>query len=193
MSENDTERRKPGRPSNAEVAARREPERKWSTAQDGFTPANVTPPPSPRAAEVSERRRRREGSGAERNMKLHIPESKKDPNFVYRWINARDGRVKHMTENDDYDVVHANEIGGEDPTKSVAVGTVMNRVGDQKTGEGMVLVKKPREYFEADKKEKLAHLAALDEAMKIGPAPNAQGLGPQDNAYVPGGRNRIGQ
>lgn len=125
-------------------------------------------------------------------MKLHIPEQKKDSNFVYRWVNARDGRVKHMTENDDYDVVTADQVGGEDPTKSVAVGTVMNRIGDQKTGEGMVLLRKPREYFEQDKKEKMAHLAALDETMKAGPAPNAQGIGPQDNAYVPGGRNRIG-
>lgn len=192
MSENETERRKPGRPSNAEIAAREGEQRQWSSQRDGLVPPQVTPPPSPRAAEVAGRRRRREGSGAERNMKLHIPEQKKEPNFVYRWVNARDGRVKHMTENDDYDVVTADQVGGEDPTKSVAIGTVMNRIGDQKTGEGMVLLRKPREYFEQDKKEKMAHLAALDETMKVGPAQNAQGLGPQDNAYVPGGRNRIG-
>lgn len=190
MSEN--ERRRPANPAPEKSEKN---ERQWSTQRDGFVPPQVTPPPQPssaRAAETSARRRRREGSGAERNMKLHIPEDKKDPNFVYRWVNARDGRVKHMTENDDYDVVTAEQVGGEDPTKSVAVGTVMNRVGDQKTGEGMVLLRKPKEYFEQDKREKLAHLAALDEAMKAGPAPNAQGLGPQDNAYVPGGRNRIG-
>lgn len=164
------EPRRPGRPTNAEREAR----------------AN------PRAEEVKQRRRRRDTLGEDRNLKLYVPESAKDPNFVYRWVNKRDGRVKYMTEQDDYDVVSTTQLNGGDD-KNISEGTVATRVGDQTTGEGMVLLRKPREFFEEDQKAKADKLDELDKTMRIGPAQSAEGIGPSDHAYVPGGRNRIGR
>src|SRR4051812_14676936 len=111
----DVEPRRPGRPSNAELAAR-------SQAAE----------PSRRSEEVKSRRRRREGLGAERNLKLHVPEESKDPNFVYRWVNDRGGRVRQLTKMDDYEVVSASELNGgdPDPTGNTAEGTVMKRTAD---------------------------------------------------------------
>lgn len=161
-----------GRPTNAEREAR----------------AAVLPA---RAAEVQQRRRRRESLGPDRNMKLHVPESEKDPNFHYRWVNARAGRVKFLTEQDDYDIVSTTQMA-DDPSKNLSEGTNISRVGNQTTGEGMVLLRKPKEYFEEDQKAKAAKLDELDKTMRQGAARSGDGIGPQDNAYVPGGRNIIG-
>jgi len=168
----DIERRRPGRPSNAELAARQE------------RPT--------RAEEVTTRRRRREGLGAERNLKLHVPEDAKDPNFVYRWVNDRPGRVQQLTTMDDYEVVSSSALNGGDPDPgaNTAEGTVMRRIGDKSIGEGAVLIRKPKEYYEADKREEAKVLDARDEALRKGPPASQEGLSGQE-AYVPGGRNVI--
>jgi hypothetical protein len=157
---------KRGRPTNAEREAR-----------------------ATRSEEVQQRRRRRESLGYDRELKLHVPEIDKDPNKVYRWVNARDGRMRRLTKEDDWDVVSG--FSGDDPAKNVSEGTVTTRVADQFTGENMVLLSKPKEFFEEDKRAKLAKLKALDETMKAGPAPSADGISNSDNVYVPGGRNQI--
>jgi hypothetical protein len=128
---------KRGRPTNAEREAR-----------------------TTRSEEVQQRRRRRESLGYDRELKLHVPEADKDPNKVYRWVNARDGRMRRLTKEDDWDVVSG--FSGDDPAKNVS-----------------------------DKRAKLAKLKALDETMKAGPAPSADGISNSDNVYVPGGRNQI--
>jgi len=167
----DTERRRPGRPSNAELAAREQPTR---------------------SAEVATRRRRREGLGAERNLKLHVPEDAKDPNFVHRWVNDRNGRVKQLTTHDDYEVVSSSMLNGGDPDPggNTAEGTVMRRIGDKGIGEGMVLLRKPKPYYEADKREEAKVLDARDEALRKGPPTSQEGLSGNES-YVPGGRNVI--
>lgn len=190
---NESERRKPGRPSNAELAARGD----WNTKRDGFVSTRQTAEAErpTRGEEIAGRRRRREGLGAERGKKLHIPEESKDPNFVYRWVNDRGGRVRQLTQMDDYEVVSSSELNGgdPDPTGNTAEGTVMKRTADSGIGESAVLLKKPREYYEADKKEEQKAIDARDEAMRRGPPPSSQdGLTNKDNAYVPGGRNIVG-
>jgi hypothetical protein len=60
------------------------------------------PPPAPRKSRPSAAAGT--GTGAERNLKLHVPEEAKDPNF-YRWVNNKPGRVKQLTQMDDYDIV----------------------------------------------------------------------------------------
>src|SRR5947209_2167993 len=104
-----------------------------------------------RQEETKACRRRREGLGPERNLKLHVPEQSKDPNFVYRWVNDRPGRVRQLTTMDDYEVVsHAELNGGDpDPAGNTAEGTVMQRTGDSREGHKVVLVKKLKEYYEA--------------------------------------------
>lgn len=159
----------------------------------GRTVETAAPVQSARVEEVKQRRRRRESIGVDRNLKLFIPESAKDPNFVHRWVNAREGRIKSMYE-DDWDVVSITQLnGGDDPGKNLSEGTNVSRVGNQTTGEGMVLLRKPKEFYEEDQKAKQAKLDELDKTMRQGPAQSAEGIGPNDHAYVPGGRNIIGR
>lgn len=161
MSDIETERRKPGRPSNVEIAARAEQ-------------------PS-RVEEVQQRRRRREGMGPERNLKLAVPD--KDPNYEYRWVNNRPGRVHQLTKNDDWDVAPEQNGPG--------LGTIGERTVDKTTGEQAILLRKPKEFYDEDQREKEKLLKSRDDAMRRGPptAP-ADGDG-DDKTYVPGGRNIV--
>lgn len=179
MSDVEIQPRRPGRPSNAEVAARQQaPERQ-----------DVTP----RQAETQQRRRRREGLGPERNMKLHVPEAAKDPNFVYRWVNERPGRVRQLTQMDDYEVVSSTELNGgdPDPAGNTAEGTVMTRTADRNIGEKTVLLKKPKDYYEKDKADEQAVIDERDKVLRKGPLQSPGGLTSSDNAYTPGGKNII--
>jgi hypothetical protein len=138
-----------------------------------------------RSEEVTERRRRRDAMGMERNLKLHVPTELKDPNFEYRWVNERPGRVHQMTKGDDWDVVSAltGETGGE--------GTVETRVVD-KAGDKAVLLRKRKDFYESDKAEEQKAIAQREEDMKRAAPPDSEGLkGP--HAYVPGGQNIIGR
>lgn len=202
MSETtETQRRKPGRPPTP-VQAEPPTDPKWSTARDGFVPQGTetpsAPPSSParaaRSEDVKSQRRRRQGMGAERNLKLHVPEDAKDPNFVYRWVNDRPGRIRQLTTMDDYEVVSASELNGgdPDPMNNTAEGTVVKRTADSRIGEGAVLLKKPKEYYNADKKEEAKVLDARDDALRSGPPASQEGLTGKDGAYVPGGRNIVG-
>lgn len=143
---------------------------------------------SNRAEEVKTQRRRREGLGEERGLKLFIPESAKDPNFTYRFVNDRAGRVKQMTEMDDWDVVSNVDLNRE----SVAEGTVVKRTADKFSGEQTVLLRKRKEYHEEDEKKKQEALKAVDDTLRQGKPLSQEGLsGP--HAYVPGGRNIVNQ
>jgi hypothetical protein len=165
-------RRRPGRPSNAELAERELAVRENLTA---------------RQVETKQRRRRREGLGADRNLKLHVPEGLKDKNFVYRWVNDQPGRVRQLTVEDDWDVVQGMDP---DPTKTTAEGTVVKRTVDKGSGHEAVLLRKPREFYEDDKAQEQKLLDARDETMRKGALNTPDGLtGPE--SYVPGGRNQI--
>jgi hypothetical protein len=139
----------------------------------------------PRAAEVATERRRRQGSGADRNMKLFVPEEAKDPNFYYRWVNNKPGRVKQLTQMDDYDIV-SSEDGAIDTGS--AEGTVVKRTVDRREGEEAVLLRKPRHFYEADKAEEQRLLDARDEELRAGKVQGADALSGSE-AYVPGGRH----
>ncbi|MFA6244573.1 MAG: hypothetical protein WC655_26760 [Candidatus Hydrogenedentales bacterium] len=139
----------------------------------------------PRQEEVKQRRRRREGLGAERGLKLGIPDDLKDKEFTYRWVNDRPGRVQQLTKMDDWEKapITTEQNAGE--------GTVETRVVDKTVGERAVLLRKPKEFYEADKLEEQKVLDARDEAMRRSVLPSSEGLsGPE--AYIPGGRNIVG-
>jgi hypothetical protein len=139
-----------------------------------------------RQEEVKERRRRREALGADRNLKLHVPANLKDDKFVYRWVNDRPGRIQQFTVADDYDVVSSEAV------ESNSLGTTNSRVVSQSSGESAVLLRKPKEFYEDDQKQKQAVLDAQEKAMKAAAPASSEGLnGP--HAYVPGGSNRIGR
>ena len=137
-----------------------------------------------RTQEVKVERRRRQGLGMERGLKLHVPEEYKDPNFTYRWVNNRPGRVKQLTQMDDYEVVSSadGDIG-----RGVAEGTVVKRIADRSEGEEAVLLRKPRHFYEADKAEEQKLIEVRDEQIRAGALPSSEGLSGSE-AYVPGGR-----
>jgi len=137
----------------------------------------------PRVEEVKVERRRRQGMGAERNLKLHVPEEAKDPNFVYRWVNNTAGRIKQLTEMDDYEIV-SSEDGKIDA--GISEGTVVKRTVSRSEGDEAVLLRKPRHYYEADKAEEQKLIDARDEQLRVGSAPSSEGLSGSE-AYVPGG------
>ena len=95
---------------------------------------------------------------------------------------------------DDYDVVSTAELNGGDPDPmgNTAEGTVMARTADRTIGEKVVLVKKLREHYEADRKEYDRKLDARDAMLRTGTPPSQDGLGGEDRSYVPGGRNIVG-
>lgn len=137
-----------------------------------------------RTEEVKTERRRRQGSGAERNMKLYVPDEAKDPDFHYRWVNNKPGRIKQLTQMDDYEVVNSTD-GAIDV--GVAGGTVVTRTVDRREGDEAVLLRKPRNYYETDKAEEQKLLDARDEELRAGKVQSPEGLSGSE-AYVPGGR-----
>lgn len=143
-----------------------------------------------RVEEVKEQRRRRADSGASAGLKLHVPADMKDEaNFAYRWVNDRPGRVHQMTKEDDWDVVSTERS---DQLTAASEGSVMNRAVDKTTGEKAVLVRKPRNYFEADRLEKQKPIDEIEKALRRGSAPSSEGLsGPE--SYVPNGKNTVGR
>lgn len=108
---------------------------------------------SPRqAAEKAQRRRRNNGDlNPSVVMRLGLPQEVIDGNKDYslRWVNDEGGRIQHLTQQDDYDVVEGVD--------SRIVGT---------TGDGKPLVarllRKPKEFAEEDRKAKLEAINARE-------------------------------
>lgn len=139
---------------------------------------------SNRQEQVSAQRRRRDTLGPNRNLKLHVQPEAKDPNFEYRWINNRPGRVQQLTHQDDYDIVSAADM------ESRSIGTTVERAGNSRDGESMILVRKPKAYHEEDRAKAAKAIDATEEAMRRSAPASPEGLsGP--TAYVPGGKNTI--
>lgn len=105
-----------------------------------------------RAAEKAQRRRRNNGDlNPSVVMRLGLPQEVIDGNKDYslRWVNDEGGRIQHLTQQDDYDVVEGVD--------SRIVGT---------TGDGKPLVarllRKPKEFAEEDRKAKLDAINARE-------------------------------
>lgn len=144
-----------------------------------------------RREEEKERRRRRQGFGMERSLKLHVPDDSKDPNYVYRWVNDDGRRVRQLTEMDDWDLVSDEKIAESD--RQAGLGTRAERVvgkTEQGAGQRAYLLRKRRDWYEADKKEEQKALVDVERKMAKGRHEGAEALDPQ-HAYVPGGMNSI--
>ncbi|WP_299477010.1 hypothetical protein [uncultured Paracoccus sp.] len=135
-------------------------------------------------AERTERRRRQEVTGG-RRYRLSV--SGKDPNYEYRWINDIPGRVHQLTKDDDWDVVQST--GGKGNT---SVGTLDERVVDA-NGRKAILVRKRKEWYEADKRKEQGIVEAREEGLRRGVAPNSEEMKQPDGMYVPQGGISIGR
>lgn len=140
---------------------------------------------SPRIEQERQRRRRRDDLGFGRLSPLAV-HGQKDPNYVYRWINDEPGRVHRLTELDDWDVVTAAQLGAESNEKDRAVGSGVERIVDRATGKRAILVRKPKEFYLADKLKEQGLIDETDAALKRGRPMSPEALsGPA--AYIPEG------
>lgn len=139
---------------------------------------------SPRIEQERQRRRRRDDLGSGRLLNLDVP-GEKDRNYTYRWINDDPGRVRKLTVLDDWDVVTSEQLG-DTSAKDSQVGSGVERIVDKSTGKRAILVRKLKDYYEADKRKESERMDAIDAVMKSGQATSPEGLsGPA--AYVPSG------
>lgn len=145
----------------------------------------TTTTPTKRQVEERAQRRRRDDMGVGRLRRLAVDTSKFDPRYTYRIINDDPGRVHALTKQDDWDIVTNAEMGERDAKES-GVGSAVEFVVDKGSGRRGVLVKKLKEYYDADKSKEQAHIDQQTAALKRGEHRGPEALsGP--TAYVPEG------
>jgi len=122
---------------------------------------NMTEQARPNRAEETKRERRRKpGQTIAAGIKLHVDESKLDrQKYSYRFANDKNGRVQQLQASD-WDIapegakdgsVHSTHAGAEE-------GKPYNAV----------LMRKPKDWYDEDMKEKQRPLDEMDEAIRRG-------------------------
>jgi hypothetical protein len=120
-----------------------------------------------RAEQTQATRRRRSDSYRGYDLRLDVPAHLKDPNYVYGWKNDEKGRLQRATQQDDWDYVTTDEmkIPSHDDGGFIAKNTnetdnrIRRVVADQTSARPIYayLLKKRRDYFEADERERVRH------------------------------------
>lgn len=109
-----------------------------------------------RVAEVKQERRRRREGDLDSNLvlRLGLPPGieEKYPNDEFRWVNDEGNRVHFLTTRDDYDIV--SEVEGR-PVGTTVDGKPINAV----------LLRKPKEFAEADRQAKLDRINRQEKAV----------------------------
>lgn len=146
--------------------------------------------PRGRVVEERARRRRRDDLGMSRHRQLAVDTSKFDPAYTYRIINDEPGRIHALTVQDDWDIVTHAQMGTERDTKEKGVGSGVEFVVDRQAGKRAVLVRKPLDYYKADKAKEQDAISAQMADIKRGKHQGPDALsGP--TAYVPEGAINI--
>jgi hypothetical protein len=142
-----------------------------------------------RAEEIRQERRKKPGSTVHSGTKLVVDERKLDrANFTYRWVKDYGGRMAQL-HGEDYDPAPENAVIG-----SEGVGTVGAKTGGtDEFGKPyqMVLMRKRKDWFDVDQREKQKPLDEMDRAIRAGrPHSGTELTG--EGVYTPDGGNRIG-
>lgn len=148
-------------------------------------PVLVNPKIATRADEVRQTRRRKPGSSSTVGLKLSLDEGKLDrKNNHYRFARSTGGRIESLIAND-YDI--APEGAKSDGNSLGTVNSVHGGVDDAGKPYDLVLMRKRRDWFEEDQKEKLKPLDEMDEAIRRN-NPNHKGndLRGSPQVYAPG-------
>lgn len=158
----------------------------YSPAPGATAPAPAEPQRQTRADTVRNERRRKPGATVAAGLKLHVDADKLDPAYEYRWVNDAPGRVQQMYDQD-WDKVEDATIGnGEGTVPTIHVS------GGSPTPTNAILMRKRKDWYEADQKEKQAPLDEMDQAIRRGV--NHEQQEPELRggvAYTPGGSNTI--
>lgn len=142
-----------------------------------------------RAEEVRRERRRKPGTVGLPGLKLMVDEDKLDRKTNhYRFVRDEGNRVQQLMAQD-YTVVKAPDAKPD----GIGLGSVPTAHGgyaDSGKPYGMVLMEKPKDWHEADQKEKQRPLDEMEAAMKRGADnPNLPLRGP--GVYTPDAGNSI--
>lgn len=118
---------------------------------------------SQRAEEVRRERRKKPGQTVLAGQKLTVDESKLDRSkYQYRFVNDKDGRVQQLY-GVDWDVAPE---GAKDDTNSLgSVNSAQAGVSEGKPFNA-VLLRKPKDWFEDDQKEKQKPLDEVEDAIR---------------------------
>ena len=151
----------------------------------------------PTRIEVRSGERRRRSAGTIDRMAQFtldiFDESQLDPDYVYRWVEDSGARMRVATRADDYDPVYADEIKGFDPdtTDSEGGGVVRQLSGRRDNGQPIHthLLKKRREYFNADQAEGVMRRTDMIEGRVLRGETGQAGDHDRgvENVYVPDG------
>jgi hypothetical protein len=142
-----------------------------------------------RATEERTERRKKRGETVLSGINLAVDESKLDRNnYEYRWVNDKGARMAQMHA-DDWDPAPEGAVLGSDEdvsAQSKVVGT------DEGKPYRAVLMRKRKQWYAEDQKEKQRPLDEMDNAIRRGA--NHQKEAPElsgDVAYTPNGVNTI--
>lgn len=119
--------------------------------------------------------------------RLSIDESAKDPNYNYRWITDKPGRLDSAQSGGYEFAPEQVKVGQDVKDGNSDVGSRVSRVvgtNSDGTPQRGYLMRIPKEYFEADQAEKQRKVDDIDAAIKRG---TANQRGADDNRYVPKG------
>ena len=110
-------------------------------------------------AEETRERRRKPGQTVNYGVKLHVPEEEKDPTKEYRWVNDTPGRIEALYAQD------WTPVSGEIKPDADGEGSVVSKHVGLNGASPMkaVLMSKPKEWHEADQREKRKPLDEMDE------------------------------
>lgn len=120
-------------------------------------PASARPT---RAEEMRTERRRNPGATTHYGVKLHVPDDKKDPLYEHRFVNDTADRIEAMKADDwdpapiDGTTVSARHVGTDSGGKSIKA----------------VLMRKRKDWYEADQKEKRKPLDEMEQSIRRGTA-----------------------
>lgn len=137
-----------------------------------------------RADEVRQERRKVRGSTIQSGTRLTVDESKLDrSNYEYRWAKDVGSRMAQL-HSDDWDPAPEDAVIGNEGSGSV--GTKTGGTDDNGKPYNMVLMRKRKDWFEADQKEKQKPLDAVDEAIRRGSVHERNEPELREGAYTPG-------
>jgi hypothetical protein len=133
-----------------------------------------------RAEEERRERRRKPGALSAQGKRLVVDESKLDRNkFEYRFANDTKGRLQQLHA-DDYDPAPEGESDH-------------RLAGTDETGKpfNAVLMRKRKDWYDDDQKEKMRPLKEMDDAIRRGDHRADGEPDMRSGTYTPGGRNTI--
>lgn len=134
---------------------------------------------------TTQRRRRDTDSLSGTRRKLAVTAKLDTENFAYRWANDEGNRLHDMTVNDDWDVVQDRsgtlKIDGAGTGAEVSV---LAGVGEKGQGLRSVLLRKPRNLHDDDKRAEQRRIDETEAGMKEG---TTSAAGQDARTYVPRG------